>query len=306
MSITVVGSVAYDDLQTPFGKVERTLGGAGTHFSVSASFFTKIKLIGVVGGDFESKHIEFLTSRGIDLEGLQIVKDGKTFHWKGKYELDMNTAHTLETHLNVFEGFNPKVPESYRNPDILCLANIDPDLQLKVIAEAGQPKKFTALDTMNLWISIKKPSLIEVIRRVDLVTINESEARQLTETPNLIKAAKLIQSWGPKTVVIKRGEYGALLFHDKSVFSAPGLPLESVFDPTGAGDSFAGGMLGYLDRVQKIDFETLKTAVIAGSVMASFNVEKFSCDRLREISMKDIQTRFAEFESLGSFEGMYL
>lgn len=304
MSITVVGSVAYDDLQTPFGKVEKALGGAGMHFSVSASFFTKVKLIGVVGGDFEQKHLDFLASRSIDLEGLQVIKEGRTFHWKGKYELDMNTAHTLETHLNVFEGFNPKVPESYKNPDILCLANIDPDLQLKVIQEAGKPKKFTALDTMNLWISIKKDALIEVIRKVDMITINEGEARQLAGTPNLIKAAKYVMSLGPKTVVIKRGEYGALLFHEQSVFSAPGLPLESVFDPTGAGDSFAGGMLGYLDRVQKIDFETLKTAVICGSVMASFNVEKFSCDRMREISMKDIEARFSEFETLGSFEGL--
>lgn len=303
MSITVVGSVAFDDIETPFGKLEKGLGGAATHFSTSASFFTDINLVGVVGGDFPDEHIKFFKSRNINIEGLEVVPDGKTFHWIGRYDNDMNTAHTLETHLNVFEGFDPKLPESYKNPDILFLANIDPDLQIKTIEQAGKAKKLIGLDTMNLWIDIKKQSLLKVISMVDLITINEGEARQLTETPNLVKAAKIIQGWGPKTVVIKRGEYGALLFEKDEIFNAPGLPLEVVFDPTGAGDSFAGGMLGYLDRVQEINFETLKTAVICGSVMASFNVEKFSNERLREIGNNDIQARFAEFESLGHFEG---
>lgn len=305
MSITVVGSVALDTIETPFGKITRGLGGAAIHFSVAASFFTPVNLIGVIGSDFPSEHVHFLKSKNIGLEGLETIQDGKTFHWVGKYEHDLNSAQTLETHLNVFENFRPVVPQTYRNPDILFLANIDPDLQRHVIEQSGKPG-LIALDTMNLWINIKRESLIQTIRQVDVITINDAEARMLTKLPNLSQAAKCIQAWGPKTVVIKQGEYGALLFDDSRVFSAPALPLEKVFDPTGAGDSFAGGLFGFLDRSRNTEFDTLKTAVICGSVMASFNVEKFSCDRLKEISIDDIQDRFKEFEALARFEGINL
>lgn len=299
MAITVVGSVALDSVATPFGKVDEALGGSAVHFAVSASFYAQIKLVGVVGKDFPEKHIAMLTSRKIDVAGLQIV-EGKTFRWSGKYDFDLNNAQTLETHLNVFEKFAPELPQNYRDPHILFLANIDPDLQRHVISQAGKPG-LIALDTMNLWINIKKESLIKTMGMVDLVTINEAEARLLAGEPNLTKAARKIQSFGPKTVVIKQGEYGALLFHGSEVFNAPGLPLEQVYDPTGAGDSFAGGLLGYLDKKGKVDFETLKTGVICGSVMASFNVEKFSCQRLLEIQFTDILERFTHFEKLTTF-----
>lgn len=303
MSITVVGSVALDTVETPFGRIERGLGGSAVHFSASASFFTDIKLSAVVGRDFPDEHINFLKSKNIDLEGLAIEKDGETFRWVGRYDYDLNNAQTLETHLNVFESFRPQLPESYKSPGILFLANIDPDLQRDVIQKAGKPK-FIALDSMNLWIDIKKDSLIETIKMVDLVTINEGEARLLTNEPNLVKAARLVQKMGPKVVVIKRGEYGALMFFEEAIFCAPALPLEKIFDPTGAGDSFAGGMLGYLDKHGDITFENLKTAIICGSVMASFNVEEFSCERLKQITRDDIQARFKEFQDLGQFEGL--
>jgi sugar/nucleoside kinase (ribokinase family) len=303
MSITVVGSVALDTIETPFGKITDGLGGAATHFSVSSSFFTTVNMVGVVGNDFPREHIDFFRSRDIGLDGLEVVEDGKTFRWVGEYSFDLNTAKTLETHLNVFESFRPKVPEAYQNPDILFLANIDPDLQRHVIEQAGKPKMI-ALDTMNLWIDIKKESLIKTIRMVDVVTINEGEARMLTGKANLIHAAREIQELGPKIVVIKQGEYGALLFYNEMIFSAPALPLEEINDPTGAGDSFAGGMMGYLDRCKEISFDTFKTAVICGSAMASFNVEKFSCDRLRDLKIEDVHTRFKEFENLSKFEGI--
>lgn len=305
MSITVVGSVAVDTISTPFGKIERGLGGAATHFSVSASFFSEINLVGVVGNDFDQAHIDFLKSRKINLDGLQVIEDGETFHWVGKYEHDLNTAITLETHLNVFESFQPKLPDHYRDPKILFLANIDPDLQRHVVEQAGKPD-FIALDTMNLWIDIKKDSLTKTISLVDMVTINESEARMFTGQANLRKAAKMIQDLGPKIVVIKLGEYGALLFHGDKIFATPGYPLEQVYDPTGAGDTFAGGMLGFLHKSGSFDFDTFKTAIICGSVMASYQVEKFSCDRLRELSDQDVQDRFAAFEQLTGFETLNL
>lgn len=303
MSITVVGSVALDTITTPFGKIERGLGGAATHFSVSASFFTDVNLVGVVGEDFPQEHIDFLASRHVNLTGLQVVRNGKTFHWVGGYGHDLNQAETYETHLNVFENFRPVLPDSYKNSKILFLANIDPDLQRHVIDQAGKPG-LIGLDTMNLWITHKKQSLIETIKRVNIITINDAEARMLTGLPNLVQAAKRVQSWGPKTVIIKRGEYGALLFHENIIFSAPALPLERVYDPTGAGDSFAGGFFGFYDRCQDKNFESMKTAVICGSVMASFNVEKFSCDRLRTLKIEDVQARFGEFENLAKFEDM--
>lgn len=303
MTITVVGTVALDTITTPFGKVKEYLGGSAMFFSVAAGFFTSVNLVAVVGGDFPKQHIDFLKERKVNLDGLEIKPDGKTFRWVGSYGHDLNNAQTLETQLNVIENYQPKIPESCKNPEILFLANIDPDQQIHVMDQTGKPG-FIALDTMNLWIKTKKKSLIEAIKRVDLVTINESEARLLTGTANLVRAAKEIQNYGPRTVVIKRGEYGAILFSDDQIFCAPALPLEELNDPTGAGDSFAGGVMGYLDRWKNITFDNLKTSIITGSVMASFNVEKFSCDRLKEISMKDIMDRFVEFEALSYFEAM--
>jgi len=301
MSITVVGSVALDTVETPFGKIEEGLGGAATHFAVSASLLTQVKIVGVVGDDFPQGHLKMFESRNIDTEGLQVVAGGKTFRWVGRYDFDLNVAHTLETHLNVFESFQPKLPESYKNPKILFLANIDPDLQRYVIEHAGKPE-IIAMDTMNFWIEGKKESLLKTISMVHMITINETEARSLTGQNSLVKAARAINQMGPSIIVIKCGEYGALLFYKNKIFSAPALPLEQVFDPTGAGDSFAGGLMGYLDVCPELSFESLKTGVICGSVMASFNVEKFSCDRLREIAVKDMKSRFTKFEELRNFQ----
>lgn len=305
MSITVVGSVALDTVETPFGKMKLGLGGAASHFSVAASFFTKVNLVGIVGEDFPREHIAFFTARGIDLEGLEIVKGGKSFFWEGRYDYDLSKAHNIATHLNVFADFQPKLPPKYRDPSILFLAAIHPALQGHVADNAGKAR-FTALDTRDLWIDTEKAALLKVMGKVSMVTFNEAEARLLTGEHNLVKAAKAIQKLGPLYVVIKRGEYGCLLFCEGRIFNAPAYPLEDVFDPTGAGDSFAGGLLGYLDNRKTFDYETVKTATICGSAMASFIVEKFSCDRLREINQTDIQRRFAEFERLGQFETMAL
>ena len=302
MSITVVGSVALDDVQTPFGEIHRGLGGSGSHFAVAASYFTQVNLVGVVGEDFPQEHIEFFKSRQIDLAGLQIVA-GKTFYWRGYYDYDLNNAKTLETQLNVFENFAPRLPESYKNPKILFLGNIHPDLQMHVIENAGKPG-LIVLDTMNYWISNEKKALMRTIAKVNVLTINETEARLLTDTPNVVTAARKLQKLGPKVVVLKRGEYGSLLFFGEHIFSAPALPIEQVFDPTGAGDSFAGGMMGYLSQTPHSDFNAYKTAVICGSVMASFNVEKFSCDRLRNLAQSDVVERFNAFTSLSQFGKM--
>lgn len=299
MSITVVGSVALDDVKTPFGEISRGLGGSASHFSVAASFFTQVNLVGVVGEDFPNEHIDFFKSRNIDLAGLQIVP-GKTFYWRGYYDYDLNNAKTLETQLNVFENFEPRLPQAYLNPKILFLGNIHPDLQRHVIECAGKPG-LIALDTMNYWISNEKKSLLKTIEKVNLLTINESEARLLTDTPHVVTAARKLQKMGPKIVVLKRGEYGSLLFYGDQIFSAPALPIEEVYDPTGAGDSFAGGMMGYLSQTSHSDFQAFKTAVICGSVMASFNVERFSCDRLRSLNSQDIEKRFQDFENLSHF-----
>ncbi len=300
MDILVVGSVALDTVETPFGKIEEGLGGSATHFSASASFFTPLSLVAVVGEDFPEAHLQFLRSRKVDLSGLQKVK-GKTFRWKGRYSYDLNSAETLETQLNVFEHFLPELPSEYRKKEILFLANIDPDLQSRVIDQCPTPK-LIAMDTMNFWIEGKRDALIKTIGRVHMLLINEGEARELAQEPNLAKAAKKIKGWGPKTVVIKRGEYGALLFHEDQIFAAPALPLEDVKDPTGAGDSFAGGFLGYLAKSNSFDFEILKKASIYGSVMASFNVEEFSMDRLRRLTPPEIDARYREFCELTHFE----
>lgn len=299
MSILVVGSVALDSVATPFGEVDEALGGSAVHFSASASYFTSIHLVGVVGEDFPEKEIEFLKERGVDCSGITIEK-GKTFRWKGQYGFDLNVAQTLETHLNVFSHFAPEIPENLKDRDFVFLANIHPDLQMKVVEQVKRPK-LLALDTMNFWIESEPKALRKIISKVDLVVINEGEARELTKESSLLKAARCIQAWGPKIIVIKRGEYGALLFYKNEVFSAPGLPLETVKDPTGAGDSFAGGFMGYLARKNDLGFDTMKQAVIVGSAMASFNVEDFSCRRLKALSAEEIANRVRQFRTISSF-----
>ncbi len=302
MSLLVVGSVALDNVETPCDKIENALGGSSTYISLSASYFTApIWLVGVVGSDFPKEHIELLQQHGIDIEGLEIIEGGKTFRWGGKYHYDLNVRDTLFTELGVFENFDPKIPEGKRNPDFLVLGNIDPALQIKVL-EQIESTKFVVCDTMNLWIENKLDELKEVMKRVDVLIINDSEARLLTNEPNLIKSARMIRDMGPKYLIIKKGEHGALLFSEDKIFSAPAYPLESIFDPTGAGDTFAGGFAGYLDSTGDLSFENIKRAVIYGSTMASFCVEKFSVQRLTELTKLDIRERFMEFLELSRFD----
>ena len=302
MSILVVGSVAFDSIETPFGRVENVLGGSATYFSTSASFFTDVNLVAVVGEDFPQEHVDFLQSRDIDLRGL--VRDpGKTFHWKGKYGYDLNEAQTLETHLNVFETFKPQIPSAYVEADYLFLANIDPDLQMDVMRQVKSPK-IIASDTMNYWISSKPESLMKVIGEVDILIINDGEARQLSGEPNLVKAANKILGTGLKNLIVKRGEYGVIMFTRSSVFAAPAFPLEEVFDPTGAGDTFAGGFMGYLANTGDISETGIRQAIIFGSVMASFNVEDFSLDRLKRLSYSEIEERYRYFKAMTHFEGL--
>jgi len=300
MSLLVVGSIAFDSVKTPFGKVEEAIGGSAVYFSLSAGFFNDINLVAVVGKDFPEHEIAFLNTRNVDTQGLQKV-DGKTFRWKGEYSFELNEAHTLETHLNVFENFTPEIPDSYRDAEYVFLANIDPELQWSLLQQVKSPD-FVGMDTMNFWIGRKREALMEVLKKVNILTINDGEARQLTEEANLVKAARKILSYGPKILIIKRGEYGALMFNGASIFSAPAYPLETVFDPTGAGDSFAGGFMGYLSNVQNVNEETLRRAMIFGSVMASFNVEDFSINRLRSLKYKEIERRFRMFKDLTHFE----
>lgn len=300
MEILVVGSVALDDIRTPFGEVERALGGSATYFSCTASYFSPVKVVGVVGTDFSQKQLEFLKNRQIDLDGLQQVK-GKTFRWKGYYEYDLNTAHTLETQLNVFEHFRPCLPEHYRKSKVVFLANIDPELQLSVLEQTQKPK-LVAADTMNFWIQKKPDSLKKVISLVDLALMNDSEARELVGTYHLVEAAQTIISWGPKIVILKKGEHGALMFTDSSFFTAPAYPLEVIKDPTGAGDSFAGGFLGHLAKTEDFSEQNLRKAVIYGSVMASFNVEGFSVERTTKLTWEEIDRRFHQFKEITHFE----
>jgi len=302
MDILVVGSVAFDSVETPFGQVEEVLGGSATYFSTSASFFTGLKLVAVVGEDFPEEPKEFLSQRGVDLDGLQ-TRTGQTFRWKGRYGFDLNEAHTLETHLNVFESFHPELPSHYRNAEYVFLGNIDPDLQLEVLKQIERPK-LVACDTMNFWIEGKKEALIRTLGHVDILLINESEVRQLAGEANLVKAARAILAMGPSCLVVKRGEYGVLVFREHSIFSAPAYPLEEVFDPTGAGDTFAGGFMGYLASTDNISESTIRKASVFGSVMASFTVEDFSLNRLRQIGWPDIEERFRKFQALTEFEGL--
>ncbi len=302
MSLLVVGSIAFDSVQTPFGEAKDALGGSALYFSLSAGFFNDVQLVAVVGEDFPEEEIDFLKSRNVDTRGLKRCS-GETFRWKGRYSYELNEAQTLETHLNVLEGFSPELPESYRDAEYVFLGNIDPELQMAVLKQIGHPE-LVGLDTMNFWIDQKRDSLLEVLRHVDLLTINDGEARQLTGEVNLVKAARMILSWGPRILIIKRGEYGALMFNGTSIFAAPAYPLEGVFDPTGAGDSFAGGMMGYLANIRNLNEKTLRRAIIFGSVMASYNVEDFSLNRLRSLSYHDIESRFRMFKALTHFEDL--
>ena len=303
MKILVVGSVAYDAVETPAGKRESQLGGSASYFSTSASYFTEVGLIGVVGQDFDPADKEMFESRGIDISGL-IEADGKTFRWAGEYMEDINEAVTLETQLNVFGDFEPELSEAHANAPYLFLANIDPTLQMNVLTSMNQRPKMIALDTMNLWIDIARSQLLDVIGKVDTLLINEGEAKQLTEQEHLPDAAAAIISQGPDATVIKRGEYGAALFGQGFSFAAPAYPLNRVIDPTGAGDSFAGGFMGYLAYADKVDEETLRTAAIAGSTMASFAVEDFGLDRIKNLTQEGIKSRFKAFEDLTRFNSL--
>jgi sugar/nucleoside kinase (ribokinase family) len=299
MSLLVVGSVAYDEVETPFGKCEKMLGGSASHFSISASFFTNVGIVAVVGGDFTEQ--EVFDSRGIGTRDVERIPDGKTFRWGGRYEYDLNVAQTLYTDLNVFADFQPKLSDESKKSRLLFLGNIQPDLQ-RGVREQMPDVELVALDTMNLWIEHTRDSLIRTIKGVDVVIINDAEARQLTQIPNLIKAAREILAWGPKALIIKRGEYGAALFTHESYFAIPAYPLESVFDPTGAGDTFAGGFMGYLASQDKLDESAMRRAMIFGSVMASFNVEEFGTERVKRLTHAEINDRFRAFKRMTHFD----
>lgn len=298
--LLVVGSVAIDSIITPFGSRERSLGGSATHFSVSASFFTDVSIVAVIGDDFTAEDEAVFHERRINIENLERIPGGKTFRWAGEYGFDLNTAKTLDTQLNVFADFNPQLSDAAKRSPFLFLGNIQPTLQREVREQA--PARFVAMDTMNWWIEKTPEELRKTIGVVDALIINDAEARELAGEPNLIRAARKILGWGPQMLVVKRGEYGAALFTDGSFFAIPAYPLEDVFDPTGAGDSFAGGFMGYLAQADKIDETTLRRAIIYGSVMASFNVEEFSCDRLRRLKPEEIRSRFHQFKEFTHFD----
>jgi sugar/nucleoside kinase (ribokinase family) len=301
MSLLVVGSVAFDAVETPFGKCEKMLGGSASHFSISASYYTDVRVVGVVGGDFTESEQRVFDTHGIDTSDLERILEGKTFRWEGRYDYDLNIAHTLCTELNVFAEFKPKLSAAAKNSRLVFLGNIQPDLQREV-REQVPNAELVALDTMNLWIDTAKESLLRTIRGVDVVIINDAEARQITGIPNLIRAAREILSMGPRALIVKRGEYGAALFTRENYFAIPAYPLESVFDPTGAGDTFAGGFMGYLASQENIDEAAMRRAMIFGSVMASFNVEEFGTDRVRRLEEDEINARFRAFKQMTHFE----
>ena len=303
MSILIVGTVAFDAIETPFGKTDKIVGGAATYISLSASFFTKkLNLVSVVGDDFPKHAIDTLEKHNVDVEGLQIKKGEKTFFWSGRYHNNMNIRDTLDTQLNVLETFNPIVPDKYQESEFLMLGNLMPSIQKRVLDQMKKKPKLIVLDTMNFWMDHFLEDLKEALKEVDVLTINDEEARQLSGEYSLVKAAKKIQKMGPKYLVIKKGEHGALLFNNKEVFFAPALPLEGVFDPTGAGDSFAGGFIGYLQKTKDISFENMKRAVVHGSAIASFCVEKFGIERLIELTDEEVENRLQEFVDLVQFD----
>jgi sugar/nucleoside kinase (ribokinase family) len=299
--LLVVGSVALDSVETPFGKVDEVLGGSATYFSYSASFFTQVRLVAVVGEDFPEVHVRLLKDKTVDVAGLQTTK-GRTFRWQGRYGFDLNDAKTLDTQLNVLAEFRPCLDDRSRQAPFLFLANIDPELQLDVLGQMAARPRLVALDTMNFWINGKREALRRVLAEVDVVTVNDAEARQLAGEANLVRAARAIGAMGPKVVVVKRGEYGALMMADGAFFSVPAYPLESVFDPTGAGDTFAGGFMGYLAAQDRTDQATMRRAVVYGSVMASFTVEDFSLERLKRLRPAELAERYAAFHDLVRLE----
>ncbi|MES2761502.1 MAG: PfkB family carbohydrate kinase [Bacteroidota bacterium] len=303
MSLLVVGTVAFDAIETPFGKTDKIVGGAASYIALASSYFTnEINLVSVVGDDFPQDFMNTLKGQGVNLDGLQIKQGEKSFFWSGRYHNDMNSRDTLDTQLNVLGDFDPIVPESYKNCDFLMLGNLMPAVQQKVLSQLPTRPKLIVLDTMNFWMDIAMPELMETLKGIDVLTINDSEARQLSGEYSLVKAAQKILAMGPKVLVIKKGEHGALLFNKEEVFFAPALPLEDVFDPTGAGDSFAGGFIGYLAKTKDISFENMKRAIIFGSAMASFTVEKFGTERLIGLSQKDVDDRVQEFVDLVQFD----
>ena len=303
MSLIVVGSMAFDAIETPFGKSDKIIGGAATYIAWSASNFTRpIKQISVVGGDFPKDELKMLEARGVMMDGLQIKENEKSFFWSGRYHLDMNTRDTLETQLNVLGTFKPVVPDSYQDCEFVMLGNLAPAVQLSVISQLKNKPKLIVLDTMNFWMDTAMPDLEKVLKKIDVLLVNDAEARQLTGQYSLVSAAKAIMEMGPKYLIIKKGEHGALLFYEEQVFFAPALPLEVVFDPTGAGDTFAGGFIGHLARTKDTSFENMKSAIIVGSAMASFCVEKFGTTRLKELKREDIDNRIQRFKELTKFD----
>lgn len=300
--LLIVGTLAFDAIESPFGKTDKILGGAGTFIGLAASHFdVDSAIVSVVGDDFNQEYLDLLSQRNIDLSGVEIVKGGKTFFWSGKYHNDLNSRDTLVTELNTLADFDPKVPDAYKNADVVMLGNLHPGIQMSVIDQMESRPKLIILDTMNYWMDNTLPEVLEVLKKIDVITINDEEARQLTGEYSLVKAAQKIEEMGPKYVVIKKGEHGALLFHGDSIFFAPALPLEEVFDPTGAGDTFAGGFAGYLTATENSSFENLKNAVVHGSNLASFCVEKFGTERMVELKKSEIQSRLAQFKELTQY-----
>lgn len=301
--LVIVGTVAFDAIETPFGKTDKILGGAATFIGLAASQFNvDAAVVSIVGGDFPQEYLDLLSNKNIDVSGIEVVEEGKTFFWSGKYHNDMNSRDTLATELNVLADFNPIVPKNYRDAEIVMLGNLHPIVQLSVLEQMDKKPKLTILDTMNFWMDCALEDLMNVIKKIDVITINDEEARQLTGEYSLLVAARKIHEMGPKYVVIKKGEHGALLFHNDSVFFAPALPLEEVFDPTGAGDTFAGGFAGYLAKTNDVSFENMKNAVIYGSTLASFCVEKFGTERMQNLKHSDVHIRLQQFKSLTQFD----
>ena len=301
--LLIVGTVAFDAIETPFGKTDKILGGAATFIGLSASHFNlESAIVSVVGDDFPQEYLDLLSDRNIDISGLEVVKGGKTFFWSGRYHNDLNSRDTLETQLNVLADFQPKVPENFKEADVVMLGNLHPLVQNSVIDQMTKQPKLVVLDTMNFWMDCALPELLAVIKRVDVITINDEEARQLSGEYSLVKAAAKIHTMGPKYVVIKKGEHGALLFHNKEIFFAPALPLEEVFDPTGAGDTFAGGFAGFITQSENISFNNMKQAIIQGSNLASFCVEKFGTERMQQLKKEEVQERLKQFKALTHFD----
>jgi sugar/nucleoside kinase (ribokinase family) len=302
MPVLVVGSIAFDSVKTPFGSRQKILGGSATYFSLAASFFTEVRVVAVVGKDFSDRYFRLLRSRRIDTSGVE-RREGKTFRWIGEYGFDMNVAITKDTKLNVFECFQPTIPVHFQKTEHIFLANIDPELQLRVLKQVKKPKLIVC-DTMNFWIENKPKALKKTISKSDILLLNDGEARQLTREPNLLKAARMIMRMGPETVIIKRGEYGAMMFHKRSLFTAPAFPLENIKDPTGAGDSFAGGFVGYLSKAPRVHEKTLRQAVIFGSILASFNVQDFSVEAFKKLTWQKVKERYRTFKNLMHFEDL--